>query len=291
MSKKQAIESTGPALPVIQLALDQILVDESKNMRRFPPSAKSIQEMANSIKANGMLQHMIVQPIGEPNGDGKTHELVAGFRRYKALQLLSETGDMAFDTIPVTVGERPGWVLNLVENKDRQEPSAIDYAYAITTRVAAGEEKQAIAKEIGKTPAWVTQISKMVELRAEVQKKIHNGDIPVRLARELPLLTEEEQDERIAKFEAGMGATEVAEESARKRRGKKGKKNSRDEGSSIISAKSAVKTFEAALAEYKEVEKPNKTQERVITLYQALVKFMNGGLGAKALDNRLVELL
>jgi len=306
MSKKQTADTTEPGYPVVQLALERILVEENENQRRFPPTPKSVQSLANSIKVIGLINPLTVTQLPENHINGKTHQLTAGYKRYRALQLLSESGEMAFETVPASVA-RPGVLprdVNLAENVERDPLTLIDYAYIIKTRVDAGEKKGDVAKDLQKSNGWVSEVGAFIELRPELQKRIHVGTIPYKLAAELGRLTTKNeagetehdvaaQDELIAAYDAGQSASSMTEgEGAKRKKGKKrGKAGKETEEKKGISAKQAVNLFDEAVTELKEVEKPNKKQEAALELYKALYKFMIGGLGAKALDNRIMELV
>ena len=314
MSKRTAHnEPLNVQLPVIQLALDKILVDESKNLRRFAPDVKEIEKLANSIRDNGMISPVLVRPLSEPV-EGCTHVLVAGYQRLKAIAHLNESGhhinevSASLKDIPEGEGtqeekdavqSRKFKILNLKENLDRSEISYIDAAYAIKELQDSGMTNMDIAKEFGKSGAWVGYVVKMLGLRAEILKKIHSGIINFRLAKTLPELSEEEQDARIAEVESGASTGSQAAKKAKagkKRKNKRGRKGQEDAvDSKNISSKQAILQLEELVVELKKEpeEKRNKAEEAAVEyavgLYKDVVKFLSGGIGVKALHNRVLK--
>lgn len=314
MSKRAASnEPLNVQLPVIQLALDKILVDESKNLRRFAPDAKEIEKLANSIRDNGMISPVLVRPLSEPV-EGCTHVLVAGYQRLKAIAHLNESGhhinEVSASLKEIPEGEdgtqeekdvvqaRKFKILNLKENLDRSEISYIDAAYAIKELQDSGMTNTDIAKEFSKSGAWVGYVVKMLGLRAEIQKKIHSGVINFRLAKTLPELVEEEQDQRIAELEGGETGSQVAKraKAGKKRKNKRGRKGQEDAvDNKNISSKQAILQLEELVAGLKEEpeEKRDKAEEAAVEyavgLYKDVVKFLSGGIGVKALHNRVMK--
>ena len=61
MSAKQ-LSNEPSDLKLDEVTIDQIFVDESRNMRKFPPPAKEVQDLSNDIAERGQLQPVVVQP-------------------------------------------------------------------------------------------------------------------------------------------------------------------------------------------------------------------------------------
>lgn len=292
--------------PVVTLALNKILQVEAENLRRYAPNQKAIEEMAESIKQFGLMNPLLVKEIpleGVHEADGymTTHKLVAGHQRFKALMLIA--GDNPEFEVPVHIApvqsadQENSQMLNLEENVRRNELSYIDLAYAVQTMKEQGISTADIAKRIGKTGAWISYVLKFLTLREAVQKKIHEGIIPFRLARVLSSLDEKEQDARIKAVEDGGGATEQAEEAVTKRGKKKnkGRKAKGDEPAGAekkgLSAKKAVLWLVEIVGGIKEQEKLTKKDEALITLFTLQAKFLEGKIGVKAYQNKVAELV
>jgi ParB/RepB/Spo0J family partition protein len=310
MSKRTAAsEPHDVKLPVISLALERIRVDETKNLRRFNPDAKSVEELALDIRENGMLNPVLVKKLVHLEGTEVTDhdfELVAGYQRMKAVGYLNDNGNK-IDSVSASVVEVPedsanrrSKILNLKENLRRSDISYIDAAYAIKELQDSGMTAGEIAKEFKKSGAWVSYVSKMLNLRAEVQKKIHSGVINFRLAKTLPDMTEEEQDTAISEVEKGSTGSGVASRAKAKkpRKNKRGKKAKEDATENRnISSKQAILQLEEMAGEMskesEEGEKRNKADQAAMEyaagLYKDIVKFLSGGIGIKALHNRVMK--
>lgn len=316
MSKRTSQEATNVQLPVIQLALDKIKVDESKNLRRFNPDAKAIQDLAQDIKKNKMLSPVLVRVL---NGDGE-YELVAGFQRMKAIQYLNDNGEtigaVSASVVEIDADEVPeapaegteapktvsasairSKLLNLAENMRRNELSYIDAAYGIKDLMDAGMTAGDVAKEFKKSGAWVSYTRKFLDLRPEVQKRIHEGKINFRLARTLIDLTEEEQDAAITQADAGdLGGAGATAGKAKRAKGKKNKRGraareDQTEGRNL-SSKQAILLLEGQVKELADAEgKRTKAEENAIDLYSNIIKYLTGAFGMKGLHNRVMKVL
>lgn len=302
MSKRAQSVERDVKLPVIQLALDKIKVDEAKNLRRFSPDAKSVEELATDIKENGMINPVLVRRYIPAEGEvtDAEFELVAGYQRMKAVGHLNATGNKV-DSVSASLVEvadddpKRSKILNLKENLRRSEISYIDAAYAVKELQEAGMTAGDVAKEFKKSGAWISYVSKMLTLRPDIQKKIHSGEINFRLAKALPDMTEEEQDAAIAELKAGASGSDVAKRAKAKkpRKNKRGRKAREDATENRnLSSKQAILLIEEKVVELDQVAgRKSKADENAIELYGDLVRFLTGSIGIKALHNRLLKVL
>jgi ParB family transcriptional regulator, chromosome partitioning protein len=135
------------------------LLNESKtNPRRtFEPNA--LKELAESIKTQGVLSPLLVRPLTE-NG----FEIIAGARRYRAAQM-AEQG-----TVPVRVvhlSDAEALAAQLVENLIRAEIHPMEEAQGFRALLDLEEPRytiEQIAAKVGKTPSFVAQRLKLVDL-------------------------------------------------------------------------------------------------------------------------------
>jgi ParB/RepB/Spo0J family partition protein len=299
MAKKTAKMSSKVVLPVIELALNRIRVDETRNLRRFPPNAKELQELTDSIEARGLIHPITVRPLVEATPEGFDYELVAGYQRYKAIQALISKG-LVLEKIPVTVKDSTDMesrATNLDENNSRSSTSYIDAAYAIKElQEKDGLNKVEIAKRMRKTGAWVGYVEKLLSLRPEVQKKIHEGKISWRASRDLPDLTEEEQDTAIALAEkgdkAGAAASTKKSKAGKERKSKRGRKAREDVSDGRgLSAKQVIAQFDEQVKAISDQEKFNKAEGKAMELYSDISRFIGGAFGMKALHNRVLKMV
>lgn len=127
----------------IRIPLSQIVADPSNNARSFLPG---IPELAKDIETNGLLQPLVVTAPDEDALDAR-YVLRAGFRRFAALQTLGIT------EVDVTVSDKPGKIINLVENWAREDISVYDFATAIMKLNDEGMTAQKIGKHLQGTRA------------------------------------------------------------------------------------------------------------------------------------------
>lgn len=279
-----------------ELTLNQIIVNDEANLRFAKPSEKEIEGLANDIMQNGQLSTVVVVPTDEGN-----YNLVAGFRRVKAIQLATDT--MGYDKpVLARIIEDDGTTVdkNFSENNERENLSPMDQAYAASVMKGSGMTVREVAKRFGKQEAWVRQVVSFMSLPERIQKKIHTGDIPFTVARKLPGLEEAEMDSILAEvaaaIEAGGSAKEAAEKGRTKIKGKgKGGRKSKGEEKAVaksgISAKKAVLELKALVEEVKAEEKPTKAQQHAIQVYALVIKLLKGQNGAQTFHKNVVELL
>lgn len=275
--------------PVVELTLSKLRVDESKNLRKFPVPTQYIRELADSIKARGFLINpLIVYPVPE-NGDGATHQLDAGYQRVKALALLAEEGN----PIPVraTVISGPSEEINLDENERRKDLSAMDRAYILKEKVEGGMAKGAAGKLLGLSPASVTRLLSLVNLRPEIQTKIHKGQVPARVAMVLSELTEEGQDELLADLEKPGESASTKATKAKAKKGRKGKQGRKKAKSSSPSVTELYTSVSEQMEEVRSKDKPLAAETKAEKLYDNFRKFLAGGMSMKALHKRVLVLV
>lgn len=304
MSKREVLSNDIETSPVlVELALADIHADEARNLRRYPATAKSVDELARDIVLRGQLQPVVVSRNG---ADGtQEYKLVAGFRRFAAIAKANEDGaELRVLARVVESDDKQAVLDNLAENMERESLSPIDMAVAIKTlRETQGMSSKEIARVFRKSDGWVRQVEPLLELTPERQKAVHKGDIPFGVARALSGLTEEEQGQvieavqlAIAAGESGQHAAEKVGKELRQAKGggkrKSGKKSKEETkaGRTGVSAKAAILAFERGMEEITGQEaKTTKTQDRAVAALKLVTKFLSGKLGERALMNKLVE--
>jgi len=154
---------------VQNLALDQIHPSPFQPRKDF--SAEALQELADSIKAQGVIQPLIVR---ERSG---SFELIAGERRWRAAQLLG------LKEVPAIVREaddRTVLELALIENLQRENLNPLDEAQGYQQLIEQFELRQEdVAVKVGKSRALVANSLRLLKLDAEVQNFLRNGRLSV----------------------------------------------------------------------------------------------------------------
>lgn len=151
-----------------------------------------LEELAQSIKANGVIQPIVVQRVGD------RFQIIAGERRWRAAQKAGLT------RVPIVVREvtqpRSQLEMALVENIQREDLNAIEEAHAY--RRLADEfqlTQEAIATAVGKDRATVANVLRLLKLPAEVQAEVASGALSMGHARALLALASESEQLRVSR--------------------------------------------------------------------------------------------
>lgn len=178
---------------VQDLELDKITPNRYQPRHTF--SDESIQELAQTIDEEGLLQPIIVRE------DGDNYEIIAGERRFRAVKSLG------WEKIPAIVNnmdDDKAASLAVIENLQRENLNPIDEAQAYKSLMDLNDLTQtALAKDMGKSQSYVANKLRLLKLSQKVQDALVEGKISARHGRALVKLSEADQsrvlDEIIAK--------------------------------------------------------------------------------------------
>lgn len=138
---------------------------------RMKMDTTALEELASSIKTQGVMQPIVVRLLKGTD----YYEIIAGERRWRATQLAG------LHEIPVVikdVSDTTAMCLALIENIQREDLNTIDESRALSRLVQeANMTHAAIAKAIGKSRVTVTNLLRLLDLHAEVQKLLEAGQI------------------------------------------------------------------------------------------------------------------
>lgn len=161
-------------------------IQRGKYQPRRDMNPEALEELANSIRAQGVMQPIVVRPIG----DGR-YEIIAGERRWRATQLAG------LDKVPAVVREVPdeaAVAMSLIENIQREDLNPMEEALALARLQKEFElTHQQIADAVGKSRATVTNLLRLMSLREDVQRLLEHGDLEMGHARALLSLAPELQ--------------------------------------------------------------------------------------------------
>lgn len=137
-----------------------------------------IKELADSIKAQGIIQPIVLRKIGD-----ERYEIVAGERRWRAAQLAG------LQEVPVVVrdiDDKGAMAIALIENIQREDLNPLEEADALRRLLEEfGLTHQQIADAIGKSRATVTNLLRLMELQPEVKQLLVDKQIEMGHARAL----------------------------------------------------------------------------------------------------------
>ncbi|WP_346838257.1 ParB/RepB/Spo0J family partition protein [Microbulbifer sp. SAOS-129_SWC] len=136
--------------------------------RDFPQ--ESLQELADSIRAQGIMQPIVVRPVGEHK-----YEIIAGERRWRAAQLAE------LDRVPALVREVPdeaAIAMALIENIQREDLNPVEEAAALKRLQDEFQlTQQEVAEAVGKSRTAVTNLLRLLSLTEEVRTLLERGDL------------------------------------------------------------------------------------------------------------------
>ena len=137
--------------------------------KEFTPEA--LQELADSIREQGIIQPLIVRPQGD------RYELIAGERRWRAAQLLH------LEEVPVLVrqaDDRAVLELALIENLQRENLNPLEEAQGYSELIGKFELRQEdVAVKVGKSRTVVANALRLLKLPPELQAYLRDGRISV----------------------------------------------------------------------------------------------------------------
>ncbi|WP_308364638.1 MULTISPECIES: ParB/RepB/Spo0J family partition protein [unclassified Microbulbifer] len=152
--------------------------------RDFP--MESLLELADSIRAQGIMQPIVVRPIGEHK-----YEIIAGERRWRAAQLAE------LDRVPALVREVPdeaAIAMALIENIQREDLNPVEEAAALKRLQDEFQlTQQEVAEAVGKSRSAVTNLLRLLSLTEEVRTFLERGDLELGHAKTLLGLAGETQ--------------------------------------------------------------------------------------------------
>jgi ParB family chromosome partitioning protein len=163
------------------LSLDQLQTGKYQPRTRMDEGALS--ELAASIKAQGVMQPILVRPLKGENGATATYEIIAGERRYRASQLAGLT------EVPVLVkdvGDFAAAAMALIENIQREDLNPLEEAQGIQRLIDDFKfTHEQAAQAVGRSRSAVSNLLRLLNLTPSVQTMLMAGDIDMGHARAL----------------------------------------------------------------------------------------------------------
>lgn len=144
------------------------LIQKGRYQPRYEFNQEKLEELAESISSQGVVQPIVVRPIGS-----NRYEIIAGERRWRATQIAG------LHDIPAVVRDVPDAValqMALIENIQREDMSPMEEAEALgRLRDEFGLSHNDIAADIGKSRSEVTNKLRLLTLDQDTKLKIHKG--------------------------------------------------------------------------------------------------------------------
>lgn len=163
-------------------------LQSGKYQPRKDMSEEALEELASSIRAQGIIQPIVVRQIGADK-----YEIIAGERRWRAAQLAK------LDAVPCIIKDVPdeaAVAIALIENIQREDLNAMEEAIALNRLLNEFElTHQQVAEAVGKSRTTVTNLLRLNNLNEDVKILLEHGDIEMGHARCLLALEGEAQSD------------------------------------------------------------------------------------------------
>ena len=152
-------------------------IEPNRDQPRKVFSDEAIQALADSIREHGMLQPILVRPIGGG------YQIVAGERRWRAARMLG------LDEVPVTIRELTDletMQIAIIENLQRENLNPVEEAAGYNELIEKfGMTQEKVAKMVGRSRSAIANSVRLLALPERVLKMVENGDISAGHARAL----------------------------------------------------------------------------------------------------------
>ncbi|MEH6815222.1 MAG: ParB/RepB/Spo0J family partition protein [Pseudoalteromonas distincta] len=170
-----------------------------KYQPRKDMSEEALEELASSIRSQGIIQPIVVRPIAHDS-----FEIIAGERRWRAAQIAK------LETVPCIIKDVPdeaAVAIALIENIQREDLNAMEEAVALNRLLIEFElTHQQVADAVGKSRTTVTNLLRLNNLNSDVKILLEHGDIEMGHARCLLALEGEAQSDA-ARFAVAKALT------------------------------------------------------------------------------------
>ena len=198
---RPSIIATPPAAPRVpadelaRLPLD--LLQRGRYQPRADMRTESLDELAASIKAQGVVQPIVVRPLEELSPAGtQRYEIIAGERRWRAAQI---AGLAEIPAIIRHIPDEAAIAVALIENIQRENLNAVEEARALERLISEfGLTHQQAADAVGRSRAGVSNLLRLLELPPEVCTMLEQRTLEMGHARALLGLTQRRQQVEVA---------------------------------------------------------------------------------------------
>ena len=181
------------------------LIQRGRYQPRVDIKAETLQDLADSIKSQGVVQPIVIRPLDGAN----RFEIVAGERRWRAAQI---AGLHEIPAIVRDVSDQVAASVALIENIQREQLNPLEEAQSLHRLIHEFEmTHQDVATAIGRSRASVSNLLRLLELHADVKAMLESGDLEMGHARALAGLPIAMQFQAAAKIVASAMSVRQAE--------------------------------------------------------------------------------
>ena len=203
LGAKQKSDNSSADLRIEKLPTEQLQPGQYQPRKQF--AAEALQELADSIKVQGVVQPIIVRLISTDK-----YEIIAGERRWRAAQLAG------LDKVPVVIRQADSQAtlaMALIENIQREDLNPIETAVGLKRLVKEFDlTQQQVADAVGRSRAAVSNLLRLLKLPENIQNALHDGLLSMGHARAIISLPEDIQKQLAEKsIEKGWSVREMEE--------------------------------------------------------------------------------
>jgi ParB family chromosome partitioning protein len=203
LGAKKKSESSNSDLRIEKLPVEHLQPGQYQPRKQFEEG--SLQELAESIKVQGVVQPIIVRLISADR-----YEIIAGERRWRASKLAG------LNKVPVVIRQADSQAtlaMALIENIQREDLNPIETAIGLKRLVKEFDlTQQQVADAVGRSRAAVSNLLRLLKLPEKIQRSLHEGLLTMGHARAIISLPEPVQKELAKKsVEKGWSVREMEE--------------------------------------------------------------------------------
>lgn len=218
--KKRGLGKGLDALLGQHAASDLAMLDNEHELRRLPVDLlqrspyqprtnfkqEALQELADSIKTQGVVQPIVVRPLSK----SEKFEIIAGERRWRAAQM---AGLSEIPAVVRKMDDQTAMCLSLIENIQREDLNPLEQARALSRLMKEFDmTHEAVADAVGRSRSTISNLLRLLDLNNKVKQMLEAGELEMGHARALLALVDERQVEaarRVVKGGLSVRATET----------------------------------------------------------------------------------
>jgi ParB family transcriptional regulator, chromosome partitioning protein len=180
------------------------LLQRGRYQPRLDMRPESLQELADSIRAQGVVQPIVVRPLAaQRSGEPLRYEIIAGERRWRAAQM---AGLHAMPAVIRRVPDEAAVAMSLIENIQRENLNPLEEARALDRLIREFDmTHQTAADAVGRSRAAVSNLLRLLELAEEVKTLVESRQLEMGHARALLGLAQSRQQVEVALLVAKKG--------------------------------------------------------------------------------------
>jgi ParB family chromosome partitioning protein len=179
------------------------LLQRGRYQPRLDLRPESLQELADSIRAQGVVQPIVVRPLAVRPGEPTRYEIIAGERRWRAAQM---AGLADLPAVIRRVPDEAAIAMSLIENIQRENLNPLEEARALDRLIREFDmTHQTAADAVGRSRVAVSNLLRLLELADDVKHLVEQRQLEMGHARALLGLTVARQQSEVAQLVAKKG--------------------------------------------------------------------------------------